>query len=426
MKKVSLSDTTIFVYNAMGNLVAEYSSQKVIKATISYLTSDLLGSPRVVTDNSGSVVSRRDFMPFGEDLNAGTANRTEINKYSALGIDNIRKRFTGYEKDSETGLDFAQARMYENLHGRFTTVDPLLASGQSANPQTFNRYAYVSNNPINSIDSTGMWSDSQWSSIGSGFFTPDIKDMMGIAQKLWDNPDNFLKGGMPLAYTDDYFTKRDGKIDVYETDDDFDRFYVETKDTPGKFELVATLTKNDAGLVQFPDSGSGFNRYGAVDAGGGDHGAGDHFVKPIVAAALFGMVAVLRDDYGITMSFGDMSSSNGRDPWETGFPHHSGHGHASRSGVDVDFRYLNRSGASFQSKTATTDSQFSVEKNQAVFDVAKRFGFTSNYQGTGGKLKGVTKAGGHNDHGHLGFNQGSNVTIHKVIKVFPNGTKLYN
>jgi hypothetical protein len=46
--------------------------------------------------------------------------------------------------------------MYENRHGRFTAVDPLLASGRSANPQTFNRYAYVSGNPLIRTDPTGL------------------------------------------------------------------------------------------------------------------------------------------------------------------------------------------------------------------------------------------------------------------------------
>lgn len=46
--------------------------------------------------------------------------------------------------------------MYQNLHGRFTAVDPLLASGKSANPQTFNRYVYVMNNPLMFVDPDGL------------------------------------------------------------------------------------------------------------------------------------------------------------------------------------------------------------------------------------------------------------------------------
>ena len=74
-------------------------------------------------------------MPFGEALNAGVGNRTAETglKYSMPG-DLIRQKFTGYQKDSETSIDFAEARMYDNRYGRFTAVDPLLASGKSANP----------------------------------------------------------------------------------------------------------------------------------------------------------------------------------------------------------------------------------------------------------------------------------------------------
>jgi RHS repeat-associated protein len=156
VKKISATETTVFVYNGGGALVAEYSTALSNAPTTSYLTSDGLGSVRVITDALGQVVSRRDFMPFGEELNAGIGGRSETQKYSGAGQDNVRKRFTGYEKDTETGLDFAEARYYNNAHGRFTAVDPLLASGKSGNPQSFNRYAYTMNNPTNLVDPSGL------------------------------------------------------------------------------------------------------------------------------------------------------------------------------------------------------------------------------------------------------------------------------
>jgi RHS repeat-associated protein len=155
IKKVSSTETTVFVYDATGKLIAEYSNQVSPNPTISYTATDPLGSPRAITDKQGNIISRRDFMPFGEELSVGVGNRTEANKYG-FGDDNIRKRFTGYEKDQETGLDFAEARYYNNPHGRFTAVDPLLASGKSANPQTFNRYVYVLNNPLVLTDPEGL------------------------------------------------------------------------------------------------------------------------------------------------------------------------------------------------------------------------------------------------------------------------------
>jgi len=67
-----------------------------------------------------------------------------------------RVRYTGKERDGETGLDYFLARYYSGAHGRFTSPDPLMASARISDPQTWNRYAYVRNNPINMIDPDGM------------------------------------------------------------------------------------------------------------------------------------------------------------------------------------------------------------------------------------------------------------------------------
>ena len=157
------------------------------------MTQDNLGSPRVITDNGGNVSSRRDFMPFGEELNANSAtNRLDTQKYT-YGEDNVRKRFTGYEKDQETGLDFAEARYYNNQHGRFTAVDPMLASGLSSNPQTFNRYAYVSNNPTNATDPTGMWQN-DFGGFGTNF-------------SLFDEPYRPISQPIPYQETTTTYTR---------------------------------------------------------------------------------------------------------------------------------------------------------------------------------------------------------------------------
>jgi RHS repeat-associated protein len=203
VKKITALETTIFVYNAGGKLLAEYSTQTASNPTISYLTNDNLGSPRVITDNGGNVSSRRDFMPFGEDLNVGVGGRSATNKYSAT-TDNIRQKFTGYEKDDETGLDFAEARYYNNLHGRFTAVDPMLASGRSADPQSFNRYAYVSNNPVNVTDPSGMI----WSSSGFGFDAFSFADDGGT----WDIKKYEIPDGKDSRVRTDFVSKDTGRI----------------------------------------------------------------------------------------------------------------------------------------------------------------------------------------------------------------------
>ena len=70
--------------------------------------------------------------------------------------DTIRKQFTGYERDTETDLDFAQARMYANIIGRFTAVDPINEISP-INPQTLNKYVYAINSPYRFIDLNGKW-----------------------------------------------------------------------------------------------------------------------------------------------------------------------------------------------------------------------------------------------------------------------------
>jgi RHS repeat-associated protein len=66
-------------------------------------------------------------------------------------------KFTGKERDAETGNDYFGARFYTSRFGRFLTPDPLLNSGRPTNPQTWNRYAYALNNPLSVVDPTGLY-----------------------------------------------------------------------------------------------------------------------------------------------------------------------------------------------------------------------------------------------------------------------------
>ena len=95
-------------------------------------------------------------MAFGSDITETIGNvggRTTQQGYGAA--DEVRKQYTGYERDDESGLDYAQARYYNSQHGRFTSVDPL-ASATVRDPQTFNRYSYVLNSPYKFTDPLGL------------------------------------------------------------------------------------------------------------------------------------------------------------------------------------------------------------------------------------------------------------------------------
>ena len=157
VKRVVGGVTTTYVYNAGGQLVAEYATSGTPLPGIRYLTPDHLGSTRVVTQavvsgSDGGVVSRHDYLPFGEEIGS-LGGRTAALKYSATGP---AQKFTGKERDNESGLDYFGARYFSGAGGRFTSVDPALAISLK-DPQTWNRYVYVKNRPLTYVDPNGLW-----------------------------------------------------------------------------------------------------------------------------------------------------------------------------------------------------------------------------------------------------------------------------
>jgi RHS repeat-associated protein len=69
-------------------------------------------------------------------------------------------RYTGKERDTESGLDYFEARYYGSSMGQFMTPDPgWFLQADLGNPQTLNQYAYVLNNPLGSVDPDGLADD---------------------------------------------------------------------------------------------------------------------------------------------------------------------------------------------------------------------------------------------------------------------------
>lgn len=126
------------------------------EVAVQWLVNDQLGTPRMVIDESGSLsgLKRHDYLPFGEEIGAVVGGRTTGQGYSQL--DGVRQKFTGYERDNESGLDYAQARYYASAQGRFTSPDPILSSGKPLQPQSWNRYSYTLNNPLKYVDPLGL------------------------------------------------------------------------------------------------------------------------------------------------------------------------------------------------------------------------------------------------------------------------------
>ncbi len=108
-------------------------------ATVKYQMSDHL-SARLTTDATGAVLGQQGHFPFGESWYA-TSSATKW-------------KFTSYERDSESGNDYAMMRSYINRLGRFSSPDPL--AGSIGNPQSLNRYIYTLSDPISFADPLGL------------------------------------------------------------------------------------------------------------------------------------------------------------------------------------------------------------------------------------------------------------------------------
>src|SRR5271163_493098 len=159
-KRVMKSNGTIYWYGASSDAFLEtdlsanlkyqyffFNGQRVGRQdgnnSVTWYFGDHLGSSRVVwstaaTDNS-------DFYPFGGErvIASGTANTY---------------KFTGKERDSESGLDNFGARYNVSTLGRFMSPDPVgIFVASESTPQSWNLYSYVLNNPLKFADPLGLW-----------------------------------------------------------------------------------------------------------------------------------------------------------------------------------------------------------------------------------------------------------------------------
>jgi RHS repeat-associated protein len=107
--------------------------------TLYYLHSDHLGSTSVTTNASGGVLARQWYYPFGTVR-------------GSVGTLPTKRTFTGQIADA-TGLMYFNARYYSQTLGRFVSADTLVPG--AGNPQAFNRYAFVFNNPLKYVDPSG-------------------------------------------------------------------------------------------------------------------------------------------------------------------------------------------------------------------------------------------------------------------------------
>jgi RHS repeat-associated protein len=191
-KRVRKSSGTLYWYGTNsdplletdggGSLTKEYIffggkriASRDSSSNVSYYFADHLGTARVVTNASGTVQDDSDFYPYGGErvVSSGSGNHY---------------KFTGKERDSESGLDNFGARYYSSQYGRFMSPDPSNLSVDFWLPQTWNRYSYVLNNPLQMVDRNGQWPTSIHKEIINeafpGMSPEDLKTLSGASHNM--------------------------------------------------------------------------------------------------------------------------------------------------------------------------------------------------------------------------------------------------
>jgi RHS repeat-associated protein len=115
---------------------------------VEYYHLDAIGNVRAVSNQAGAIIERHDFLPYGEECTTSPCNANPVGT-------NTRK-FTGKERDAESGLDYFGARYYRSGIGRFVSVDPVISAKRAVfDPQLWQRYSYVHNRPLQLVDPDG-------------------------------------------------------------------------------------------------------------------------------------------------------------------------------------------------------------------------------------------------------------------------------
>ncbi len=164
IKRVTNGETTYYAYGVGLNVLTEFSGLRIpkhdyiyagnkniarvnydgsgVKQGKTFYHSDHLGSNIAITDATSTVEWDRVYLPYGGEFNDPNFDH----------LPNTHQ-YTAKELDEDIGLYYYGARYYNPVIGRFMSVDP--AGGDHTDPQSFNKYAYVQNNPFTLKDPDG-------------------------------------------------------------------------------------------------------------------------------------------------------------------------------------------------------------------------------------------------------------------------------
>ena len=143
-----------YVYGAGGGLLAiQYAS------AVTWVYQDAATKSQRLVDGAGNVTAGVDLDPWGRETARSWNSQAQPHRYST------------YERDGNDS-DEAMMRRYNRWHLRFDQPDPYDGSYDLSDPQSFNRYAYTDNDPVNFTDPPGlMWNAwDSWETVSPGFW----------------------------------------------------------------------------------------------------------------------------------------------------------------------------------------------------------------------------------------------------------------
>ena len=206
---------------------------------IRYQFTNHLDSSTLELDEEASVISYEEYYPYGSTSYEAVRRVVEVSPK--------RYRFTGKERDTESGNDYFGARYYASTMGRFMSPDPSRLSILPTNPQTWNRYSYVYNNPLALRDENGKWPTNIHNQIIDKAFPNLSPEQRQVLKNISASQDGILNGGQSEGKSFEHAMSSDSQT----PSEAFNQFssFVST------WETEAQLSQ-DAFWLQDPDAAS--------------------------------------------------------------------------------------------------------------------------------------------------------------------------
>jgi RHS repeat-associated protein len=193
---ITSSTPTKNIFLPDGTLIATVTGAGA-SSTVDYIHTDHLGSMNVATNDSPAVSQLEDYLPYGG---------SRINEQNGF---NSSRQFIGEIYDPTDGLNYLNARYYNNNTGQFISQDPVfLALGDSeklgketsqdlyavlSDPQSLNSYSYAKNNPLINKDSEGKYAE-----LSASITVPGRTFSIGLRFD-WNGIDGFIGGGFGMG-----------------------------------------------------------------------------------------------------------------------------------------------------------------------------------------------------------------------------------